>query len=135
LICTDCLFLFTYGGDILTEIWPPDTSPQPHTSRMHASRDNPELLKPSEVTARLRVSRTWIYEAAKAGLIPHIRLPSSAPSGQGGPLRFIPEDIDTWITEARANWTPGRQHNHPDTPTQDNANQDTLPQTKRRSTT
>ena len=96
--------------------------------------NNPELLKPSEVAARLRVSRSWIYEAAKAGLIPHIRLPSGVPTGKGA-VAIRPRGLDAWITEARANWTPGRQHNHPDTPTQDNANQDTLPQTKRRSTT
>jgi hypothetical protein len=27
------------------------------------SRDLPELLKPSEVAARLGVSRTWLYDA------------------------------------------------------------------------
>lgn len=76
---------------------------------MSASKDSPELLKPSEVAARLRVSRTWLYEAAKAGLIPSIRLPSVGLNGQEGPLRFVPEDLDAWIAEARAHWTPGRQ--------------------------
>jgi excisionase family DNA binding protein len=66
------------------------------------SRDRPELLKPSEVAARLRVSRTWLYDAAKAGLIPSIRL-----CGGEGPLRFVPKDIDDWIDEARECWTPG----------------------------
>jgi excisionase family DNA binding protein len=67
-------------------------------------RDLPELLTPSEVAARLRVSRTWLYEAARTGRIPSIRL-----CGGEGPLRFVPEDIDDWIAEARARWTPGRR--------------------------
>jgi hypothetical protein len=70
---------------------------------MPASGDSPELLKPSEVAARLHVSRSWLYDAAKAGLIPHIRLPSVGRDGREGPLRFVPEDLDTWIAEARSN--------------------------------
>lgn len=61
------------------------------------------LLKPSAVAAELGVSRTWLYDAAKAGRIPSIRI-----GGDDGPLRFVPEDIDRWIDEARAEWTPGR---------------------------
>jgi excisionase family DNA binding protein len=64
-----------------------------------------ELLTPSEVAARLRVSRTWLYEAARTGRIPSIRL-----GGGEGPLRFVAEDIDDWIAEARARWTPSRRH-------------------------
>lgn len=67
-------------------------------------RDLPELLTPSEVAARLRVSRTWLYEAARTGRIPSIRL-----CGGEGPLRFVPEDIDDWIADARARWSPGRR--------------------------
>jgi excisionase family DNA binding protein len=66
------------------------------------SRHLPELLTPSEVADRLRVSRTWLYDAAKAGLIPSIRL-----CGGKGPLRFVPEDIDDWIDEARERLTTG----------------------------
>lgn len=73
---------------------------------MFVSRDSPELLKPSEVAARLRVSRSWLYDAAKAGLIPYIRLPSVGLNGREGPLRFVPEDVEAWIAEARASWTP-----------------------------
>jgi excisionase family DNA binding protein len=61
-----------------------------------------ELLKPAEVATRLRVSRTWLYDAAKAGLIPSIRI-----GGEGGPLRFVPDDIQQWIDDARAKSTPG----------------------------
>jgi excisionase family DNA binding protein len=60
------------------------------------------LLKPSELASRLAVSRTWLYEAAKAGRIPSIRI-----GGEDGPLRFVPDDIDRWLAEARGAWLPG----------------------------
>lgn len=63
----------------------------------------PFLLKPSEVAAQLGVSRTWLYDAAKRGRIPSIRI-----GGEDGPLRFVPEDVDRWLDEARAAWRPGR---------------------------
>jgi excisionase family DNA binding protein len=62
-----------------------------------------QLLKPSDLARRLGVSRSWLYDAAKAGRIPSIRI-----GGPDGPLRFVPEDVDRWIEEARAAWTPGR---------------------------
>ncbi|HME01830.1 MAG TPA: helix-turn-helix domain-containing protein [Solirubrobacteraceae bacterium] len=61
-----------------------------------------ELLKPTELAHRLRVSRTWLYEAARDGRIPSVRI-----GGPDGPLRFVPEDIDAWIDAARAGWWPG----------------------------
>jgi excisionase family DNA binding protein len=61
------------------------------------------LLKPSKVAAQLGVSRSWLYDAAKTGRIPSIRI-----GGEEGPLRFVPEDIERWIDDARARWTPGR---------------------------
>jgi excisionase family DNA binding protein len=67
------------------------------------SRDLPELLKPSDVATRLGVSRTWLYDAAKAGRIPSIRI-----GGEEGPLRFVAEDIERWLEEARSAWMPGR---------------------------
>jgi excisionase family DNA binding protein len=63
----------------------------------------PRLLKPSEVAAQLGVSRSWLYDAAKTGRIPSIRI-----GGEEGPLRFVPEDIRRWIDDARAAWMPGR---------------------------
>lgn len=60
------------------------------------------LLKPSELAAQLGVSRSWLYDAAKAGRIPSIRI-----GGEEGPLRFVPEDIQRWIDDARAAWVPG----------------------------
>jgi excisionase family DNA binding protein len=59
------------------------------------------LLKPAEVAARLAVSRTWLYDAAKTGRIPSIRI-----GGDDGPLRFVPEDIDCWLQDARSSWRP-----------------------------
>jgi len=60
------------------------------------------LLKPTAVAAQLGVSRSWLYEAAKSGRIPSIRI-----GGEDGPLRFVPEDVQSWLDDARANWMPG----------------------------
>jgi excisionase family DNA binding protein len=61
-----------------------------------------DLLKPTEVARRLGVSRSWIYEAAKAGRIPCIRL-----GGPDGRVRFLPADVETWLEQARSAWLPG----------------------------
>ena len=61
-----------------------------------------ELLKPSDVARRLGVSRTWLYDAAREGRIPSVRI-----GGPDGPLRFVPQDLDEWIDAARAAWNPG----------------------------
>ncbi|MBA3807255.1 MAG: helix-turn-helix domain-containing protein [Solirubrobacterales bacterium] len=61
------------------------------------------LLKPTVLAAQLGVSRSWLYEAAKTGRIPSIRI-----GGEDGPLRFVPEDVQQWLDDARAQWTPGR---------------------------
>ena len=61
------------------------------------------LMKPAEVCRLLAVSRTWVYAAASEGRIPAIRL-----GGPDGPLRFVRGDIEQWLQEARAEWTPGR---------------------------
>ena len=60
------------------------------------------LLKPAEVAQRLGVSRSWLYEAAKEGRIPSIRL-----GGDEGPLRFHEGDLAAWIASARQCWQPG----------------------------
>jgi len=62
-----------------------------------------DLLKPAEVATRLRVSRTWLYDAARDGRIPSIRI-----GGEEGPLRFHPDDIERWVNDARDAWSPGR---------------------------
>ena len=63
-----------------------------------------ELLKPSDVVRCLGTSRSWVYEAAKRGDIPSVRL-----GGEDGPLRFVESDIRSWIDDARARWRPGRR--------------------------
>jgi excisionase family DNA binding protein len=60
------------------------------------------VLKPTEVARRLGVSRTWLYAAAKDGRIPSIRI-----GGPDGPVRFVAEDLEAWLDEARAAWRPG----------------------------
>jgi excisionase family DNA binding protein len=63
-----------------------------------------DLLKPTEVAARLGVSRSWLYDAARDGRIPSVRI-----GGSSGPLRFVPDDLQHWIDNARAEFTPGRR--------------------------
>ena len=60
------------------------------------------LLKPAEVARRLGVSTSWLYDAAKDGRIPSVRL-----GRPDGPLRFVEADVTAWLEEARANWRPG----------------------------
>jgi excisionase family DNA binding protein len=60
-----------------------------------------QLLRPAEVAQRLDVSTSWVYEAAKDGRIPSVRL-----GGPSGPLRFIEEDVAAWVERARAAWRP-----------------------------
>jgi len=60
------------------------------------------LLKPGAVAFRLGVSRSWLYEAAKDGRMPSIRL-----GGPHGPLRFVESDLVAWIERARDAWQPG----------------------------
>jgi excisionase family DNA binding protein len=55
-----------------------------------------DLLKPTEVAQRLKVSRSWVYDAAADGRLPSIRL--GAPDG---PLRFVRADLERWIEDAR----------------------------------
>src|SRR5690349_1860326 len=70
-------------------------------TRLDEHADGPEpvptLPRPSDVAARLGVSRTWLYDAAKDGRIPSIRL--GAPDGT---LRFVPGDVRDWIEAGRA---------------------------------
>ena len=61
-----------------------------------------DLLKPSEVGRMLQVSRTWLYDAAKDGRIPSVRL-----GGPDGPVRFVEQDIEQWLERARRAWRPG----------------------------
>ena len=72
---------------------PPATTsavPEPAT-------ETADLLKPADVARRLKVSRSWVYDAAADGRLPSIRL--GAPDG---PLRFVRTDLEQWIEDARA---------------------------------
>ena len=60
-----------------------------------------ELLRPHEVCRILGVSRSWLYQAAADGRIPHIRLGSD-----DGPVRFVPAEIEQWLDNARREWRP-----------------------------
>jgi excisionase family DNA binding protein len=61
-----------------------------------------DLLKPSDVARRLGVSRSWVYDAAATRRIPCVRL-----GGPEGPLRFLRDDVENWLEQARRNWLPG----------------------------
>lgn len=50
----------------------------------------------------LGVSRSWLYEAAKDGRVPCVRL-----GGPDGPVRFIEAELADWLERARAGWLPG----------------------------
>ncbi len=63
----------------------------------------PTLLRPNDVARLFAVSRAWVYEAARTGRIPSVRLGSD-----DGPLRFVASDLEQWLAEARASWRPGR---------------------------
>lgn len=54
-----------------------------------------DLLRPAELAHRLGVSRSWLYEAARAGVIPSRRL-----GGPDGPLRFVEDEIESWLEDA-----------------------------------
>jgi excisionase family DNA binding protein len=59
------------------------------------------LLRPTDVARMLGVSRSWLYEAAKDGRIPCVRL-----GGEDGPLRFVERDLVAWLEQARSSWLP-----------------------------
>ena len=55
------------------------------------------LWTPQQVAEYLKVSRSWIYQKAEAGLMPVIRMPGSSL------LRFEPDAIRAF---ARGEWEP-----------------------------
>jgi excisionase family DNA binding protein len=62
------------------------------------------LLRPNDVAEMLCVSRAWVYEAARTGRIPSVRL-----GGEEGPLRFVAADVAQWLADARAAWLPSQR--------------------------
>jgi hypothetical protein len=55
-----------------------------------------ELLRPAEVPRILKVSKTWLYDAAKNDRIACVRL-----GGPDGPLRFERTVIEALIRDSR----------------------------------
>lgn len=66
-------------------------------------RTDTYLLRPAEVVEMLGVSRSWLYEAAKSGRIPCVRL-----GGRDGPVRFEARELEAWINRSRAIVPSGR---------------------------
>jgi excisionase family DNA binding protein len=48
-----------------------------------------------DVAGRMKVSRSWVYKKAHAGIIPHVRI--------GSVIRFVEKDIETWINAHKVN--------------------------------
>jgi excisionase family DNA binding protein len=59
-------------------------------------RTDTYLLRPAEVIEMLGVSRSWLYDAAKSGRIPCVRL-----GGAEGPVRFRACELDAWVERGR----------------------------------
>ena len=59
---------------------------------------------PQRLMGMLGVSRSWLYQAAKDGRTPSVRL-----GGPDGPLRFHARDVEQWLNRARGGLAPGRQ--------------------------
>jgi excisionase family DNA binding protein len=56
-----------------------------------AANDNAECLwDANDVAAYLKVSRSWVYQHAAAGLLPHVKV--------GGLLRFNPGAVRAWAS-------------------------------------
>lgn len=88
---------------VITNVPEPDPGAASVTESQHGPRPLSPLLRPNEVARLLSVSRAWVYEAARTGRIPSFRL-----GGEDGPLRFVAEDIERWLAEARGGWLPRR---------------------------
>ena len=57
---------------------------------------NQPTRSPSIPVRLIGVSRSWLYEAAKEGRIPCVRL-----GGPDGPVRFKARDLEAWIEGGR----------------------------------
>ena len=56
---------------------------------MPEATEEPTLLTAEQAAARLQVPKTWMWHAAREGLIPSVRC--------GRYVRFRPDDIEAWI--------------------------------------
>lgn len=94
------------GVSTMSEPQPADITAQTTRGALAGAETMRPLIKPAEMARYLEVSRAWVYRAAEEGRIPSIRL-----GGPDGPLRFVPDDVEQWLREARARWTPGMRIN------------------------
>ena len=58
------------------------------------------LLTADEVAEQLRVGKSFIYDQARAGHLPHVRV--------GRYIRFHQDDLDAWVDGQRVASTSGR---------------------------
>lgn len=67
-----------------------------HAPSMSATRalPTPRLWTAHQAAAYLGVRTSWVYEAAREGRVPVVRL--------GKHLRFLQEDLDVWISTHRS---------------------------------
>lgn len=77
------------------EIWPMSTDIHAHDHTPGTSRrlDGP-LLRPDQAAALLSVKTSWIYDAARRGKLPCIRV--------GRHIRFTRTMLEEWLEEQRA---------------------------------
>src|SRR3954451_20347004 len=59
---------------------------------------NEPLLRPAEAAALLSVRTSWIYDAVRAGRLPHLRV--------GRRIRFTRGDLERWVSAQRAAGRP-----------------------------
>jgi predicted DNA-binding transcriptional regulator AlpA len=78
-----------------------DVEPDEDAGGAEQPHERFELLRPVEVQRMLKVSRSWLYHAAREGLLPSLRL------GPDGPVRFIRADVEEFVDAARAKWQVG----------------------------
>lgn len=60
---------------------------------MSAAPPTRPLMTAAQVAALLSVSTKWVYELARSGELPAVRIRAA--------VRFRPEDIDAWVQAAR----------------------------------
>ena len=59
---------------------------------------NDSLWDARDVARYLKASRSWVYQKAEGGQLPHIRI--------GGLLRFEPETVRSWARGTRPGFAP-----------------------------
>ena len=69
-----------------------DALPSPAVSHTPASLHEP-LLTPDDVAALLGIRRSTIYDLARTGRIPHLKV--------GRALRFLRTDLEAWLDQQR----------------------------------